>query len=538
MDTGATAALYWYTPHFSGNQSFDSIFQQWFGSLSYKEPLGGILYNQVSTGKIFLVTTDNSTMYHIPDLDTLLNYSLDSYQVVPADDATLAQYTDGGDLTSLVWDSNGVYLVNNGIKHGVPSVECTNWGLACSDGTVTKQLGSTFQSVYLQSGSVLTDLASINPIIYKMQNGNRLPFANSETVAALGYSSTPALALSSVNSRQPLGNLLITTPAVVKFRSGTSIYYFDGSAYHKIPDMFTMQSWGISSVIVPPASAYDTTPPSVASDLSFWYQDSSGSRYVIDQGHKILLNVSQQALWPSAQYQTFQASLAQSLPTVSLSPYVWSNPAIYFLSGSQRHLVPSLYDISALGISGNNITSLSPYFVSQIASGGDQLGSGRLIKVQGGDSIYVLSSNKLVQIPDIFALGMFVNAPAPVAYSTSILTSYPASGIFSMFSCPGVYGYAYKGKYLALNSSLAFDFGLHTNNYSPLDPQACSDLVKPSSVSRFFRNSDDGALYYASGQALHYITSFNSFAAYGGTSANVTAVDTNYINSFNIAQPI
>lgn len=32
MDTGATAALYWYTPHFHGNQNFVSIFEGWFGS--------------------------------------------------------------------------------------------------------------------------------------------------------------------------------------------------------------------------------------------------------------------------------------------------------------------------------------------------------------------------------------------------------------------------------------------------------------------------------------------------------------------------
>jgi len=31
MDTGATAALYWYTPHFHGNQSFFSLFYAWFG---------------------------------------------------------------------------------------------------------------------------------------------------------------------------------------------------------------------------------------------------------------------------------------------------------------------------------------------------------------------------------------------------------------------------------------------------------------------------------------------------------------------------
>ena len=32
MDTGATAALYWYTPHLHGNQNFVSIFEGWFGS--------------------------------------------------------------------------------------------------------------------------------------------------------------------------------------------------------------------------------------------------------------------------------------------------------------------------------------------------------------------------------------------------------------------------------------------------------------------------------------------------------------------------
>jgi hypothetical protein len=32
MDNGATAALYWYTPHFAGNQNFDNIFTGWFGS--------------------------------------------------------------------------------------------------------------------------------------------------------------------------------------------------------------------------------------------------------------------------------------------------------------------------------------------------------------------------------------------------------------------------------------------------------------------------------------------------------------------------
>jgi hypothetical protein len=34
MDDGATASLYWYTPHFSGNQNFVNIFSNWFGGLT------------------------------------------------------------------------------------------------------------------------------------------------------------------------------------------------------------------------------------------------------------------------------------------------------------------------------------------------------------------------------------------------------------------------------------------------------------------------------------------------------------------------
>lgn len=38
MDNGATASLYWYTPHFSGNQSFVSIWEGWWGDGSTFKP--------------------------------------------------------------------------------------------------------------------------------------------------------------------------------------------------------------------------------------------------------------------------------------------------------------------------------------------------------------------------------------------------------------------------------------------------------------------------------------------------------------------
>lgn len=65
IDDGATAALYWYTPHFSGNRNFFNIFVGWFG-LPYAydtlsaHPNGTLISDG---GNIYLL--DNNTRRHI-----------------------------------------------------------------------------------------------------------------------------------------------------------------------------------------------------------------------------------------------------------------------------------------------------------------------------------------------------------------------------------------------------------------------------------------------------------------------------------------
>ena len=45
LDNGATAALYDYTPHFAGNENFDSLFEQYFGGI-YAQPYYASYYSQ------------------------------------------------------------------------------------------------------------------------------------------------------------------------------------------------------------------------------------------------------------------------------------------------------------------------------------------------------------------------------------------------------------------------------------------------------------------------------------------------------------
>jgi hypothetical protein len=61
MDTGATASLYYYTPHFSGNQNFDNIFTAWFGSVygNAIESTARRMFNP-KTGHHDFVTNENA----------------------------------------------------------------------------------------------------------------------------------------------------------------------------------------------------------------------------------------------------------------------------------------------------------------------------------------------------------------------------------------------------------------------------------------------------------------------------------------------
>jgi hypothetical protein len=129
ISNGATAALYWYTPHFSGNQNFDSIFTQWFGSI-YTSPYNATFYSQsnypsLNPGQSAAVwfeyqNTGNQTWY---DDDSIGSAPAGSYPVhlatshilnrASAFSATWPSATRADLVFSTVYNSDGVTLASN-----------------------------------------------------------------------------------------------------------------------------------------------------------------------------------------------------------------------------------------------------------------------------------------------------------------------------------------------------------------------------------------------------------------------------------------
>jgi len=119
IDTGATAALYWYTPHFSGNQNFVTIFTNWFGSTT----VAGYAWS--------------TTGYAITSLDGSIKFDPGRLQPGQTYLATLEAKNEG----SATWTNSGPTPVTLGtIKSS--SMFCNATWLACN------------RPVYLQEASV------------------------------------------------------------------------------------------------------------------------------------------------------------------------------------------------------------------------------------------------------------------------------------------------------------------------------------------------------------------------------------------------
>jgi hypothetical protein len=541
MDDGATAALYWYTPHFSGNQHFFSLFTSWFGSTHYAQPLGSSLYQNSSNGVIYLIDNSNSTRYQVPDWDMMINYGLNYYPVQVVPPSTISSLTDGGLLTNLVYDNNGVYLVNNRTRYPVPSNMCTAWGFNCFDGNYVKPLGSVIQTQYLNQGSALNNLMVYGGVEYEMSSGHHQPIANPQTLSDLGLSHTAPLIASASNARQPLGALLITTPGVIQLSPDPHIYYFDGTNWWTVSDMNTYYDWRLNQAphLSVPVSSYNQTPPS--STLFNSWVLSSSKDYIVDQGRKLLVPGGLTSLWAPSQFaSSYPTGLFNSLPQDGLSSLILASPNVYLLNSSGKHYVQTIYEYSTLQASIGKVTNIRSDKVASVTQGNDALVDGDVIIVNDGSGIiYAVNNGGLTHIssPNVFeAYGYSWGAVR--SYPSGITSDYPIDGTIlnNGISSDGIHYIVSGSSLYQLSSTQATDFGAIDADFTPITKQAVRRT--PGTMSHFLLNADDGRVYYGSGGALHYVSSYDSYVAHGGLNSPRISVNSATIASFNAGSSI
>lgn len=552
----STAALYSYTPYRPnqaalnagygtgdscsayGNRNFYLYFSDWFGSTYSPSPIGASIFNQQSTGRVYLVI--NGVKYYVPSWDTIVNYGLDRYGMITVDNTTINNLTDGGTLSNLAYDSSGVYLINNGARYHVSIEMCTAWGLDCLNGTVVKGLGSLYQTSGLAQAGELTNVMSYNGVVYEMNAGMRSPVADQKTMSDLGLTGKQIIGASALNASKPLGGLLLTSPAVVTYAS--TMYYYDGSKYFKILSPSQFHDWNLDSVvqITPQASLYDTNAP-ISTALASWIKSGS-DLYVIDQAKKIKVPTNLSTLWPSDKYvdlTTQPSQLFINLRQDALQQTIQVDGMVYVLDSTTKRFVPTYKDYTGLSLSTSTTTTLSSDRASSIMEGYNVFANGKIISLQDGTGrAFVVNNGKLTHIlgPDVFSAygfdyGAVTNYPATVTNGYPIDTKELSSAIDQNFVYIVVKSRMYK-----MTIADAQSRGIQTANLTAINGALVRNAPSQN-ISPLLNNDDTGRVYYSKDGTLQYVSSYSTYSSlerqYG-----VTHVNTSIVNLYTLSGTI
>jgi hypothetical protein len=173
LDSGATAALYDYTPHFHGNQLFVGYFEQWFGSTI------GELVRTPGDSQVYVVNQNNGYKYPVNSPFVMNDFSIMGLRYV--DDSYLSQFALGQAVGNMVQGPDGtLYLVNAGIK--LPFSSCggdvADYGYTCDASQFIPLTAG--QTNKLANGPGLTKLIKANndSTIYYMSGGTKRPFTS------------------------------------------------------------------------------------------------------------------------------------------------------------------------------------------------------------------------------------------------------------------------------------------------------------------------------------------------------------------------
>lgn len=546
LGTCATGSLYNYTPHrpdsaytlaadghyYYGNYNFINFFTNYFGPTSSSNlPVGVSLVSATSSGRVYLV--DGSNYYYVPSWDILVAYGVSGTGITPVGDSFFTGLTNPGNgtLGPLFFDGSGVFMANSGHKYHVPSAgSCTAWGLDCFNSQTVPSLSAALTG-WIASAGDLQALMSNSGLVYKLQAGKKLPFGSVADANNAGYDSSQITPVQNVNATQPLGNLIITRPTAINFAPSSVVYFFDGTAYHHIPNYPVLAAWGFAGIYSPPVSAYNTTPPALAADLGIWQTDGSRD-YLIDGGRKIDYTTLK-AQWPANTEQAFAGAMLPYLPTVSVGTSgVTVNGGIYLITGGVKRHITTYEDLLRIGVDLSAVVSLTPDGGAALPDGPPILPEPTVYNVTGSSKIDVTNGNVSLHIPDGTTFNAYNFSWTHIRPAdTALVAGYPESEDLSTLvkDWAGQAFYVDAGHRYAIMASDTTNWGLNPSSFTQVVGGGLLSGVSPASLTRLICNRDDGRIYYGSGGSRHYVTSYATYLSLGGY-ANTTTVSSALVN--------
>lgn len=232
MGSGGSAALYWYTPHLHGNQSFVNIYEGWFGStigLADVAHPDGALVKTLTSNAIYLLK--GGQLWTFPNPQALYSYGYSFSQVKPAtgpDEAlTVAgslPYREGslvkgsGDTVYIIDDQSGTSIkrafnsasVFTGLGYKFSDVQTV------PDASLPSTTGTAVSTIATAHPDGTLVKASNSSTVYLIQAGSKKYFTSPAKLFSQGYDWSDVKAATSQD-------IALTTGNSVDFREGTLV---------------------------------------------------------------------------------------------------------------------------------------------------------------------------------------------------------------------------------------------------------------------------------------------------------------------------
>lgn len=540
MDNGPTAALYWYTPHFAGNQSFFNIFTNWFGTThapqAFKTPDSGSVYLQASGYK-----------FTVPSMAILQDFGIEPSAIQTIDSTTANSIPSPPSSTGLSTglsylvkspsdtDSDGptLYLISVGKRYKVTSMQQLS-DFALSTNNIAYLPLSYIYS--LTDGGALSNYVSTpSNNVFSVSGGRKRIIFDYPTYQSLNPGGASSL-LSNYTAGLVLSDLPISNREILVGYPSGSAYLFTNNSYYTLPSMDAYNCWGFSQVLGTPL--YRLTDSSYVG--TFTPASTLGCSVNTDQNTNFLLNGTAKISTPPA-YGVSGLTIDQNLlaivnklPTrnTSLRQAIKSNigAAVWYVENGLRKPIPSMTNLTLLGLTSSQIDSLPAGAAEAIPAGSIKLGIGAAVKSIVSDTVYVVSSGG--------ARTPFASQEDFTAYNYKWQTiesfppnlldqAYPAtSNPVSKYLYDKRTGFIYLMDALGcfpMNSTFLTAYGQSSNTIQSNQPYLSSifpylNLSSCTNPSVYVKSANSDTVYWIDGGQRHPISSWSNLIKHSGSS--------------------
>jgi hypothetical protein len=556
MDTGPTAAFYWYTPHFHGNQNFVAIFNQWFGDTilpyAFSAPGSNTIYMYVDGFKVSVPAMGILQDYGVSpqSVQTLPQSTIDS---IPS--PVLANDGISPSLNYIVKsssdsdaDGGSIYLITVGKKYQFKSMQQFN-DFGYSQANIA-YLPLSFLISFPGTSQLSNFVSSPYGSVFQVIGGQKKLIFDYSTYTSLNPSDilTPSsyFTVNTVPSGAPLSNREI----LVKRSNGEDVYLFDNNVYYSISTFDIYTCWGFDSALNTPV--YRLPDNSYIPTISSTYPLSC---FVRNGNSLSLMSRNQKYNVPA----TFRLTRAQNdtADVISLSNKITTAPAalkqyikpaqesgVWFLTGGVKKLVPTFANYGLLGLNSSQFDVVDSSVMSSITANGLKLGSGKAVKTDNSAAVYVISGNSRL---------LYSTSDDFLAYKNdwNDIETYPASTLDADYPYSGtVVGKYYLDStssrtYLVdkygcyyLDSPTVTSYGSPTTN-SYVFPRL--DLSQCQNASIYVKQNDQPPVYLISNGQKRVFTTWNAFLNYTNQSSpspNIITLSQSTLATFPNGQAI